>query len=112
MLHLPRFLGQNRLIKVSKKIDEKNSKENFFGTKKTTISSWNYEIQNASERAWDVEFVSKMPLSADEKVKITDKSTTKAQTIDDEGKATWNFNLKNGEKRIINFGYEIEDSRK
>ncbi|MDA3077795.1 DUF4139 domain-containing protein [Campylobacter sp. JMF_06 NA1] len=105
------FLGQNRLIKVTKKIDEKNTKENFFGTKKTTISSWNYEVKNTSARAWDIELLAKMPLSADEKVKITDKSGTKADNIDTEGRASWKFRLNNGETKTINFGYEISDAR-
>lgn len=86
------------------------SKSSFFGNTKTTIRSWNYEITNSSNRAWEITLAERIPLSTSYDIKISDKSNDKAN-IDKEGKAEYKFSLKASEKKSINFGYEVSEPK-
>jgi len=98
------YFGKHDLIGVEKKLVRNFTTESGFGSTKTTERVWRYTLSNRSSKTQAVDFLERLPLSSHEKVVIK-RLGDAPDSLDAEGKVRWNFTLKAGEQRTLEFGY-------
>ncbi len=106
------YLGKNSLIEVKKEQANNFTKNSFFGGESKNSMAWNYEIKNGSKRAWNVVLQERAPVSTHEDVKVALKNSPEQSSLGKDGLLSWDFELKPGESKKINFGYELSKPKK
>lgn len=103
------FFSTNRFIDVKKELIKDMKEEPFFSINKLTSQKiWEYEITNNSNKSQKVVLLERVPVSKHEDIKVKLIGKTKETKLDKNGKIHFNFELKPNDKKIIEFGYEIE----
>lgn len=106
------YLGKNSLIEVKKEQANNFTKNSFFGGESKNSMAWEYEIKNGSKRAWNVVLQERAPVSTHEDVKVALKNSPEQSSLGKDGLLSWDFELKPGESKKINFGYELSKPKK
>lgn len=106
------YLGKNSLIEVKKEQANNFTKNSFFSGESKNSMAWNYEIKNGSKRAWNVVLQERAPVSTHEDVKVALKNSPEQSSLGKDGLLSWDFELKPGESKKINFGYELSKPKK
>jgi uncharacterized protein (TIGR02231 family) len=107
------FFGTNRFIDIKKELIKDMKEEPFFSMNKLkTQKVWKYTITNNHKKAQKITLLDRVPVSKHEDIKVKLIGKTKESKMDKNGKIYYNFELKPNEKKIIEFGYEIEKPAK
>lgn len=107
------YFGTSSFIDVKKELIKDMKEEPFFSINKLkTQKLWRYEITNSSKEKEKISLVERVPVSKHEDIKVKLIGKTKYTKLDKNGKIYFDIILKPKEKRIIEFGYEIEKPAK
>ncbi|MCD8213296.1 MAG: DUF4139 domain-containing protein [Campylobacter sp.] len=101
------FFGKNDLIGIKKEKVNNFTKESFFGNNSSVTEAYKYSVKNNSNSAWNVTLQERLPISTHEDVKVSVKNMPKENRIDNEGRVSWDFELKSDESKDIEFSYVV-----
>ena len=103
------YFGTNRFIDVKKELVKDIKEEPFFSVNKLKSQKiWEYEITNNSKKVQKLTLLERLPVSKHKDIKVKLIGKTKENKVDKNGKIYFDFEIKANEKKVINFGYEIE----
>lgn len=103
------YFGEDRFIDVKKELIKEMKEKPFFSVNKLkTEKLWKYEITNNHNKEKTITLVERVPVSKHEDIKVKLISKTKYDRKDENGKISYDFVIKPNEKKVIEFGYEIE----
>ena len=100
------FLGQNDLIELKKERLNKFKKSSFLGKERISEEGYEISVKNNSRKSVDVTLVDRVPVSADEAVKVEIKGFDK-KDISKEGKVELKFSLAPKEEFKKEYSYKI-----
>ena len=100
------FLGQNELIELKKERLNKFKKSSFLGKDRISEEGYEISVKNNSSKSVDVTLVERVPVSADEAVKVEIKGFDK-KDISKEGKVELKFSLAPKEEFKKEYSYKI-----
>lgn len=103
------YFGEDRFINVKKDLIKDMKEKPFFSIDKLkTQMLWKYEITNNHKVEKSIRLVERLPISKHEDIKVKLISKTKYTKKEDNGKISYDFVVKPNEKRVIEFGYEVQ----
>ena len=100
------FLGQNELIELKKERLNKFKKSSFLGKDRISEEGYEISVKNNSSKSVDVTLVDRVPVSADEAVKVEIKGFDK-KDISKDGKVELKFSLAPKEEFKKEYSYKI-----
>lgn len=104
------YFGENQFVHVKKELLSTQEDKGFFaGT--TSIRKWKYTLNNTSNQAVKINFVTRTPISKDPDIKVKTIAKPDFTKQNAEGKTSWEFTLQPAEVKEIIFGYEINKSK-
>jgi len=103
------YFSEDKFIDVKKELIKDMKEEPFFSMSKLkTEKLWKYTITNNHKIKKTISLVERVPVSKHEDIKVKLISKIKYTKKDANGKISYDFNLEANEKKIIEFGYEVE----
>jgi uncharacterized protein (TIGR02231 family) len=96
--------------------DQKGEDGLFFGKRKTVKRNYHFSVVNQHDKAYNIRFSDRIPVSANEDIKVTlngDKPTRRNEE-DKQGMTVWERNLEPKKMIKLEYGYEVtypEDKR-
>ena len=100
------FLGQNELIELKKERLNKFKKSSLLGKDRISEEGYEISVKNNSSKSVDVTLVDRVPVSADEAVKVEIKGFDK-KDISKDGKVELKFSLAPKEEFKKEYSYKI-----
>ena len=100
------FLGQNELIELKKERLNKFKKSSLLGKDRISEEGYEISVKNNSSKSVDVALVDRVPVSADEAVKVEIKGFDK-KDISKDGKVELKFSLAPKEEFKKEYSYKI-----
>jgi uncharacterized protein (TIGR02231 family) len=103
------YFSEDKFIDVKKELITDMKEKPFFSMSKLkTEKLWKYTITNNHKVKKTISLVERLPVSKHEDIKVKLISKIKYTKKDANGKISYDFDLKPNEKKIIEFGYEVE----
>ena len=99
-------MGQNELIELKKERLNKFKKSSFLGKDRISEEGYEISVKNNSSKSVDVTLVDRVPVSADEAVKVEIKGFDK-KDISKDGKVELKFSLTPKEEFKKEYSYKI-----
>lgn len=105
----PVYLGIDERVKVKREQLVDKMRDTFWGKKLVLALSFRITLENYTGTSQTFYIYDQMPVSKDASIEVRAfKSDLKPHEIKDEkGEIQWKVELKQGEKKIIEFGYEV-----
>lgn len=101
-------LGRDKGIIVTRVKDEQFKDKQFIGTKVTQKTGWKIELRNTKSKAVRVIVEDQFPISTTDEIEV-ELTSSKGGTVDKEnGKLTWQVDLKPGKSEELHFQYEVK----
>ena len=105
------FLGQNELIELKKERLNKFKKSSLLGKERISEEGYEVSVKNNSSKSVDLTLVERVPVSADEAVKVEIKGFDK-KDISKEGRVELKFSLAPKEEFKKEYSYKISKPKK
>ena len=105
------FLGQNDLIELTKERLNKFKKSSLLGKERISEEGYEISVKNNSSKSVDVTLVDRVPVSADEAVKVEIKGFDK-KYISKEGRVELKFSLAPKEEFKKEYSYKISKPKR
>lgn len=101
-------LGKDNKMQIERtKISEK-SKNKTIGSRQRTEVGWEIKLKNNGGANIPVLIKDQFPVSTQEDIKVKRGNALEAKIGENSGIITWNFLLRAGENKVLNFDYSVE----
>lgn len=101
-------IGRDNDILISREIQKDFTKNKVIAANKKKLKSWEITIKNTKDTAIDIIVEDQFPISNDASIKIEQLESSGAEINKQNGKLTWNLNLKPKEKKVLLVKYEVK----
>jgi len=106
---LPLQLGADERIKVKRERVAEKARETWWGKKLVIAQAYRLVVENFTGASQTVTVIDQVPVSQEASIEVRAFKAEPAPTekSEEKGELRWKLNLKAGEKRIVEFSYEV-----
>ncbi|MEM6967362.1 MAG: DUF4139 domain-containing protein, partial [Bacteroidota bacterium] len=100
-------LGRDQKVLVKRTKVKELTKKQFLQSKKKMTLAYKIKVKNNRSQPIDFELLDQIPISNLKEISVDVKETAGAQYFENTGKLKWNFKLKPGETKTVEFRFSI-----
>jgi Domain of unknown function (DUF4139)/N-terminal domain of unknown function (DUF4140) len=102
------YLGVDKSVKITRRLDEKNSGLTFLSKRKQLSFAYSIQARNFRSEAVQLAVYESLPVSQDERITIDLDTPVPKPQANDRGMMRWDLTLEPGKERTAAFSYRIE----